>query len=489
MKKVLIIAYYFPPLGGGGVQRPLKFCKYLAEFGWKPIVLTAKNGVGPVYDETLIDELNTYKDVKVYRTFSFELGAIKNFFLGRRTKGEEQSVKREQGTGEIKEDIRGRSAQSTESREQSKSTRKQTEENSVKHYVNKFQDDKKSERVKKRNIFNFFKLKFFFQIFYNLLFAVLKKICIPDDKILWALPSFFSAVRIIKKENPDLIFVTIPPYSSFILGVLLKKWTGKKLVVDYRDPWNIPNADNKFLNFKFEKWCLNNTAQIIYVVPKIKDWLQKLFEIKIPAAELIYNGYDEDDYKNIEYYKPEKWTIVSGGDLYGPENIYFFYIFDEFIDENPEIKNNMEFIICSYKKKWLDDFLDRSKNRDVYNFKGALPKKKYLKLVKNSDIVALFTGFYQENIEIHGRLFDYLYLNKKILPVLNENSAHENLLKYIIPNIEIFRNNEKEEIKMFLKKAYLSRDKINLENYNIAGFSRKNSTAKISEIFRNLNLL
>ncbi|MCS4471994.1 hypothetical protein JQ032_01445 [Clostridium botulinum] len=40
MKKVLIIAYYFPPLGWSGVQRTLKFVKYLKDFGWQPIVVT-----------------------------------------------------------------------------------------------------------------------------------------------------------------------------------------------------------------------------------------------------------------------------------------------------------------------------------------------------------------------------------------------------------------------------------------------------------------
>lgn len=41
MKKVLFIAYYFPPIGGGGVQRSLKFVKYLPQFGFAPLVLTA----------------------------------------------------------------------------------------------------------------------------------------------------------------------------------------------------------------------------------------------------------------------------------------------------------------------------------------------------------------------------------------------------------------------------------------------------------------
>ena len=42
-KRVLIIAYYWPPAGGGGVQRWLKFAKYLPEFGWDPIMYVPEN--------------------------------------------------------------------------------------------------------------------------------------------------------------------------------------------------------------------------------------------------------------------------------------------------------------------------------------------------------------------------------------------------------------------------------------------------------------
>ena len=44
MKRLLLVACYFPPVGGGGVQRPLKFSKYLPQFGWQPVVLSAHPG-------------------------------------------------------------------------------------------------------------------------------------------------------------------------------------------------------------------------------------------------------------------------------------------------------------------------------------------------------------------------------------------------------------------------------------------------------------
>ncbi len=54
MKKALIITYYWPPAGGTGVQRCLRFVKYLRNFGWEPVVYTADNPNYPLYDENLV---------------------------------------------------------------------------------------------------------------------------------------------------------------------------------------------------------------------------------------------------------------------------------------------------------------------------------------------------------------------------------------------------------------------------------------------------
>jgi len=57
MKKVLIITYYWPPAGGPGVQRWLKFVKYLPEFGVEPIVYIPENPTYPLLDSKLLEEV------------------------------------------------------------------------------------------------------------------------------------------------------------------------------------------------------------------------------------------------------------------------------------------------------------------------------------------------------------------------------------------------------------------------------------------------
>jgi glycosyltransferase involved in cell wall biosynthesis len=57
MKKVIIITYYWPPMGGGGVQRWLKTTKYLREYGWEPIIFTTQNGEASVVDESALKQI------------------------------------------------------------------------------------------------------------------------------------------------------------------------------------------------------------------------------------------------------------------------------------------------------------------------------------------------------------------------------------------------------------------------------------------------
>lgn len=56
-KKILIITYYWPPAGGPGVQRWLKFAKYLPEFGWNPVIYTPENPSYPLLDESLLKDI------------------------------------------------------------------------------------------------------------------------------------------------------------------------------------------------------------------------------------------------------------------------------------------------------------------------------------------------------------------------------------------------------------------------------------------------
>ncbi len=69
MKQVLIIAYYFPPLGMGGVQRAAKWAKYFPAFGWRPHIVTVKDIEYYAHDATLLEGVGSGS---IYRTGSFD---------------------------------------------------------------------------------------------------------------------------------------------------------------------------------------------------------------------------------------------------------------------------------------------------------------------------------------------------------------------------------------------------------------------------------
>ena len=85
MKKVLILAYYYPPMGMGGVQRAVKFTKYLTV--WKPIVITVKSVEYYSYDESLLKDIS---NIKIIRTESFD--PLRITFIFKRIFGRKKNI-------------------------------------------------------------------------------------------------------------------------------------------------------------------------------------------------------------------------------------------------------------------------------------------------------------------------------------------------------------------------------------------------------------
>ncbi len=84
MKRVLLISYYFPPSGGPGVQRILKFARYLPQCGWLPTILTVDPNCAafPSIDDSLLEEVPT--EVEVIRTRAWDPFGVYGRILGKR---------------------------------------------------------------------------------------------------------------------------------------------------------------------------------------------------------------------------------------------------------------------------------------------------------------------------------------------------------------------------------------------------------------------
>ncbi|OEJ99970.1 glycosyltransferase family protein [Roseivirga misakiensis] len=96
-KRILVITYYWPPSGGAGVQRWLKFTKYLPDFGWDPIVFTPENPDFDLKDESLLEDVEERIEVlkfpiwEPYKIFK-RLSGNKTIKQGQILETEKQSI-------------------------------------------------------------------------------------------------------------------------------------------------------------------------------------------------------------------------------------------------------------------------------------------------------------------------------------------------------------------------------------------------------------
>lgn len=84
MRKVLVITYYWPPAGGPGVQRWLKFVKYLRDFDIEPVLYIPENPHYPLMDESFLKDIP--KDLTIYRHPILEPYRLASFFSNKKTK-------------------------------------------------------------------------------------------------------------------------------------------------------------------------------------------------------------------------------------------------------------------------------------------------------------------------------------------------------------------------------------------------------------------
>ncbi|WP_299462908.1 hypothetical protein [uncultured Gimesia sp.] len=84
-KRLLLISYHFPPVGGAGVQRPVKFVKYLRQFGWDVSVLMAANPSVPVFDNSLLVDIPEDTHLEKTRTWEPDYSLKKNMATQKRT--------------------------------------------------------------------------------------------------------------------------------------------------------------------------------------------------------------------------------------------------------------------------------------------------------------------------------------------------------------------------------------------------------------------
>lgn len=427
IKKILIITYYWPPAGGPGVQRWLKFAKYLPEFGWKPTVFIPENPSYPLLDESL--EKDIPKDLEIIKTKIWEPYQLaeklnksnKKFKAGQFDVGQNQSWK-----SKLSIWVRG----------------------------NFFIPDARVFWVKPS-------IKF------------LKKYLSEnhfDAFVTTGPPHSLHLIGLgLKKEFPELKWIADfrDPWTeiSYYKHLKLTKSSDKK----HRD-----------LEQKVFK-----TADIT-LATSFTD--AENFRKKGANAICITNGFDNDAstaFNIPDENTQKKFTLSYVGvleQLRNPEILW--KVLDELITENGDFANDFELKFAGrIDDKILNHLKDLRLKNSIKNL-GYLSHDKALQEMANSNLL-LITNFPQESSKgiIPGKIFEYLATGKQILSFGPKDADVAKILDQTKAG-KHFDYSEKEKVKDFIYNQYLNwkSGKTTENESSIEQYSRKNLTKTLAQI-------
>lgn len=429
MKKVLVITYYWPPSGGGGVQRWLKFVKYLPQFGWEPIVYTPENPEYPSLDQSLLKDVSP--DLKIIRHSIFEPYGFYKRFVGLK-KGDKIN------TG----------------------------------FLSESKKPKKAEGIAvwiRGNLF------------------------IPDARKFWIKPSVSYLSNYLKENPVDVVVTTGPPHSMHLIGFGLKKKLGLKWVADFRDPWtNIDFyeelklsswADKK--HHRLEQKVLDNADGIIGVG---KGYIENLLTIpKTTPIKIITNGFDEDDFENIIYAEREEFTISHFGSMNktrNPEGLW--KALSKIKVKNPELFKIVKVKLFGKVDHMIISSAAKYGLADKVELVDYIPHDKMMKeLVNSSLLLLIINNISQGNRLIPGKVFEYIGSGKPILGLGTIDSEIAEILKESESG-KMLDWNDVGEIEAYIITELNKSKNEDLPNRNKHKYSRKFLTNKLVQFLNDI---
>lgn len=423
-KKILIITYYWPPAGGPGVQRWLKFVKYLPEFGWEPVVFIPENPSYPIVDETLESEVP--EDLKVIKTKILEPYQIAEFFgkdnkkfkAGQFDVGQNQSWK-----SKLSIWIRGNffipDARVFWVRPSVKFLRKYLKENHI------------------------------------------------DALVTTGPPHSLHLMGLqLKKEFPDMKWI----------ADFRDPWTE---ISYYQHLKLTKKSDQK--HRKLEEKVFKNAD--ITLATSFMD--AENFRQKGANAICITNGFDTEIPNKSELKRNEKFTLSYIGvleQLRNPEVLW--QVLNEIITENQEFKDHFE---LKFVGRIDDKIIKKIQNTPLHNMVnnlGYLSHSESNKEMQKSDVL-MVTNFPNEKSKgiIPGKIFEYLATGKTVLSFGPKGADVARILEETKAGHH-FNFDQKEEVKSFLLQQFefWKNNEIQRNPSRIDQYSRRNLTHRLSEI-------
>ncbi len=376
MKKVLIVAYYFPPSGGPGVQRVLKYVQYLRDFGWEPIVLTVKDGNFPARDESLLKKIPD--GVKVIRTEIFE-----PYDLYRKLTGKGKGVA--------------------------------IDVNTIRKEGTKLSASERLAELIRATIF------------------------IPDARIGWFNAAVKAGMEAIRNEKIDAIYSSSPPYTCALIARALKRRSGLPWVAGFRDPWTgfITTPDRWAIPARIDRMlerAVFTEADAVEVawVGITKDARGKYPQLPESKFHHLPNGFDSADFPTVDPASrtDNRFTVTYTGSMYGRRNPDAFLKAVERLVERGEVDPSR--IRLRFIGRFGEDVMEMfraSRVAEAIEVVGYMEHRMSIAQLLLSDALLLVVDECDESDEVvPGKIYEYIGVGRPVIAVAPEKSAIADLI-------------------------------------------------------------
>jgi glycosyltransferase involved in cell wall biosynthesis len=422
-KKLLIITYYWPPAGGPGVQRWLKFVKYLPEFNIQPIVYIPENPTYPIIDNGLQSEVSD--KAIILKNKIFEPYGLASFFGRNKTKKISSGIIPNQKKQSVLEKtllwVRG----------------------------NLFIPDARFLWVKPS---------------VNYLKKYIEENNI-DTIVTSGPPHSLHLIGLqLKKE------LNIKWFADF-----RDPWT----TIGYHKALKLSSyANNK--HKALEKEVLNSADTIIVTSKTTKTEFQAITSKPI---EVITNGYDIEKIEKQSL--DEKFSLAHIGSFLSERNPRILWqALKELVSENPDFKNDFRLKLIGATSQEVLDTISEFKLNNYVQKLGYVPHQEAVEHQRKSQVLLLIeiNSTATKSI-IPGKLFEYMVSERPIIAIGPEGSDFAEIITATNTGV-FFTYNEKEKLKALLLKYYQEYQNQNLKVHAVGlqHYSRKSLTEQLVQI-------
>jgi len=261
--------------------------------------------------------------------------------------------------------------------------------------------------------------------------------CIPDPFMFWIPLTVIKGLRVIQRENIDVVYVSCSPFSSAIVGWWLKKLCKKPLVIDFRDPFGLDisayqkkqkqNNYRKGIDKKIMSAVISKCDKFVVTTKETKQLYLQQYSCAQDKIEVVYNGFDNVFMNTDQVEKFKKFTMIYAGNFYYEvEYDYFFKGLGKLKQRGVISQKSFQFIFYGGEKSRVEKEIRKYKIEDLVKIRNRIPYTEIVLEIKKSHLQLLRIM----KPMISTKLFDGLALNIPFFATIPQGEVAEIISKY-----------------------------------------------------------